>query len=909
MTKLTFLTRSVQKLKNKIEFSLSRLKIRKYEFLIVLGILILPFLWYMPGYFIAKGDSFPYLFDSTNIQYDLYLWTDNSLGNPSPNASFSCYGLLFGLLNFLFNSIGLTQIIFYSLFFLISTLSMQYLVHIVYPKKKQAKIVAGLFYIFNIFLLQTLWNIGMIVTYAFLPLLLALLIKLLTTKQNIIKQSIIFGLVFSITASISSMNVANIALILIALSFVSFYYIIFERRIEFKYILTNIGFLTVFVLLFSIWWIIPIINHYLLSATQFQNELNVLSWSFTHNRASFMNLFMLNGNWGFRPEYFPYYNVYSETIFASLLFVPIILASLSLFFKNGKIKLNSYLLLIVVILLFLAKGLHEPLSFVNLFLYNSIPFMNMFREPVSKFTMLMIPFIALLIGFSINEISDKISHFPNSTIKSGSKLFSIVFALIFIICAFPLIVNPIETKTEQVPFSSYVKIPQYYYDASEWLDEKQDNYNLLVTPLDKYYQVAYSWGYYGSDSFLERVFNKPLISPCYDYSYKLNSDIVELMDQIDATIKNNNKPQFEILLQLLNIKYILVRSDLDLEYLSANGFYPLSNGTLATFLVDQPNIIHVAKFGLLDMYEYTNELSSVHILKNDRNEKYELDFKLNEISSEIWNFNSEEQIEDWKLSLNDLLINEESNIKFEDFSLRFKCESSNNLWNILRFPSFNSTYLSENHLSFDIRGDNAHDVHVKVVEKDQNHEILYSEYLLYLKDGRFDWTSVDLIYQPEIENTTFIEFQIWVGQNIGDNTGMVWLDNIKLVNFFKELNFTHINHVLMRDFDQAMITSLNKLSPTRIAITVNSSAPFLLTINEAYDSGWKAHTNLNRYDSVSIFSIINGFYIDDYGEHLEVIIEYEPQTYFEIGIVISLITLIVCFGFLIYKKVGKNTGV
>ncbi len=196
---------------------------------------------------------------------------------------------------------------------------MQYLVHIVYPKRKQAKIMAGLFYVFNIFLLQTLWNIGMIVTYAFLPLLLALLIQLLTTKKNILTQSIIFGLIFSITASISSMNVANIALILIALFFVSFYYIIFNRRLEYKQILTNLGFLALFVLLLSIWWIVPIINHYLLSATQFQNELNVLSWSFTHNRASFMNLFMLNGNWGFRPEYFPYYNVYSETILGSLL--------------------------------------------------------------------------------------------------------------------------------------------------------------------------------------------------------------------------------------------------------------------------------------------------------------------------------------------------------------------------------------------------------------------------------------------------------------------------------------------------------------------------------------------------------------------------------------------------------------
>ena len=377
--------------------------------------------------------------------------------------------------------------------------------------------------------------------------------------------------------------------------------------------------------------------------------------------------------------------------------------------------------------------------------------------------------------------------------------------------------------------SSYVKIPQYYYDASEWLDGKQDNYNLLVTPLDKYYQVAYSWGYYGSDSFLERLFNKPLISPCYDYSYKLNSDIVKLMNQIDSTIKTTNRPHFETLLQLLNINYILLRSDLDLEYLSSNGYYPLSNDTLAAFLVDQPNIIHVAKFGMLDIYEYTKELTPVRILKNDHHEKYELEFTLNEISSETWNFNSEERIEDWKTSLTGLVINEESDISFEDFSLRFGFGSSSQIWNILCFPSFNNTYVSETHLSFDIKGENAHNVHVKVVEKDKNNEILYSEYLMYLKDGNFDWTNVELIYQPDIENTTFLEFQIWTGQNIGENNGVVWLDNVKLVSYFKELNFSSINHVLTQDFEQTTVktTSLNRLSPTRISIIVNSRTIFI----------------------------------------------------------------------------------
>ncbi len=191
----------------------------KIDILIIILIGFIPFLWYKAGYIIARGDYFPYVFNLSNIISDFYLWSPNNGGVPSP-AHFS-YAMLWFFS--LVVGVELWQIILYSLMFFSSAFSMSYLSKTVYPGENFTAIIACVFYVFNFFTTLIILNIGMIFTYAFLPLLLAFFIKTLT--QSNFKYVVYFAITFALVSSISSINVANVVLITITVASVSIYFV------------------------------------------------------------------------------------------------------------------------------------------------------------------------------------------------------------------------------------------------------------------------------------------------------------------------------------------------------------------------------------------------------------------------------------------------------------------------------------------------------------------------------------------------------------------------------------------------------------------------------------------------------------------------------------------------------------
>jgi hypothetical protein len=871
---------------------------RKNEILIIFLIGMVPLIWYKPNFIIAKGDYFPLVFHAENFSNYLHLWSSNNLGTPSPDSAYSLYGLLLAFLQFLLLS-GISQIFLYMFYFIGATASMLYLAETVYPKENFTAIIGSVFYIFNFSILSIILNVGMMWTYAFLPLLIALFIRIITQTQNIYKRIFSFALSFTLVASTSSVNPTDIALILIILATILLYHSIFQKKISTKSLTRKLAALLVITFLFSLYWIIPILNYYVSSpSTQLQQEVNVLSWSWTHARASFLNLFWLNGGWGWRPEYFPYYGLYSNNaVLTFLLFIPFLLAATALLFRGERRKFNAYLMLMILFFMFLAKGLHEPLSSVNLFLYNYIPYMNMFREPVSKFTLIMLPFLALLVGYSTEKMAETLKH------NIVSKLFIIGIILIFIISAFPIITNPIETKTEQIPYSSYVQIPQYWYETNAWLNNKTGYYRVLVTPIDDYYQVPYSWGFYGTDSFIERLIEKPVISPCYAYSYVVNPNTTMLMKQLRDAIKYNRTEEFETIMKLLNVKYILQRNDLDYEYMASTNRDMMNPEKMRNFLSNQPNVTLVKTIGELDIYEYTRAQPYVHIFEFKQPREYNIEISSETIVNLQWNFNSTNQLDEWKNTTLDNQFGAVCKLYLENDTLKFELWNSTWGWKTINSPLIAARYDAEYNFTLDIKGENTRDVHIKIFEYNKNMEITHAEYVYYVANGTFGWKNAQINYAPKNESTTFIQLSIWNGHETSKpfpNT--IWIDNVEIQAFITKLTTTNIQQALQRSTENppATIIEYEKVNPTKIIVKVNASQPFILTINEAHDLSWKAQLNGKTYNSIPIFSVMNGFQINETGL-LDVVIEYEPQNWFYIGCAISLTTFLICVAILVYS--------
>jgi hypothetical protein len=106
----------------------------------------------------------------------------------------------------------------------------------------------------------------------------------------------------------------------------------------------------------------------------------------------------------------------------------------------------------------------------------------------------------------------------------------------------------------------------------------------------------------------------------------------------------------------------------------------------------------------------------------------------------------------------------------------------------------------------------------------------------------------------------------------------------------------------------ATILNYTKIDPTKYIVKVNAIKPYMLSFAESYDPLWIAYVDYNKDKSrsVPLYSVINGFWINKTGEY-ELIIEYEPQRWFYIGSIITIVSLFVSFFtlFTIGKMIGE----
>ncbi len=94
-------------------------------------------------------------------------------------------------------------------------------------------------------------------------------------------------------------------------------------------------------------------------------------------------------------------------------------------------------------------------------------------------------------------------------------------------------------------------------------------------------------------------------------------------------------------------------------------------------------------------------------------------------------------------------------------------------------------------------------------------------------------------------------------------------------------------------------------SPTHYRLNITATRPFLLIFAETYDPLWKMDIDGKEFVSpVQAYYFLNGFHIDEPGQHI-IELEYSPQIWFNVGVVLTVITLLV---FLSYCIISIRKG-
>jgi hypothetical protein len=874
---------------------------------------LVPLLWLKPDFIISNGDNIPPSLNADKtFGSSASMWSPDYLGYASPNPAYLLNTYFAAFLGDLGISVGYVQILFQILLYMGAGFAMYFFSKTMYPDNKIAPFFAALFYLFNFFILDTRFNLGFAWLYTFLPFLLALFVRILNATYRQDKKSanlgiIYFSLVSVVALSVTSINPANIALFLFALSVFAVYFLIKHRKNLLPFLFA-VGKITVVTIPINTWWVYPMLNTFIFSPTGLNSQINVASWDWTHARASFLNLFWLNGIWGWLPEYVQQWIIdyYNYPIIAILMFVPFITAVVALLFKSNKSRFNAYIMGCILIFIFLATGLHDPIArIVNSQLYQHIPLMSMFREPASKFTLLAIPFLALLIGYA----ADKIANIKLNVIPKKLKLAKI-FVLLFLAFSFIVSSLPIFTPSFFGGFvgeSSYVKIPQYWFQASDWINDQPGDWKILLTPLNDFYQMNYSWGYYGSDQLLERFFEKPILSTAALNGYITNDNTSKNLMQIRTAVKSNNANEFKALLDLLSIKYIIQRNDIVTNVYDANHvLFSLQAGNnlktpveMQLFFAEQSNYLKLVKsFGQIDIYEYIQDKSSINALSTSTLEQIDIHiYERTIINNTIENW-------DWiALSRSQVTCQ----ISQNNGSLKADMWTSPNASIRINSPLIQVEIESRYIIKAEISANNVDRVEIKIAEYSHDRTLLENWSLAEIDSGKF--TSYDLIseFEPRTENTKYLNIQIW---NIFGNVtthSVLTVDNLSVTGTNFTLNLTGIEKLYANNPDKPTLSRIQNLSPTKIVVTVNATQPFILVTGQVLDRFWFANMNGQKISPTPVYLGLKGFIVNQTGQ-FEVTIEYEPQIEFNYLLALSGATLLILVIALVYlnRKLVKR---
>jgi hypothetical protein len=960
-------------------------KITAIELTILIITGLLPLLW-LPkeGYIISNGDNFPLFLNPQHVlNTGTYLWSHDFLGYSTPAPAYLLYQYPAIFLNYLGLSIGNVQIFYQVILFIIGALSMYYFSKTIYPELRIAPFIAGFFYMFNIFALTTRQNTGFIWIYAFLPLLLALFAKIMKlTYENDIKSVnrniIYFSLLFVVAFSFAAINPANVALGLFSIAILTLYYLVKYRK-QLLPLFKSLGKMIGISVPINLWWIIPILSYYLLSNQVLNSTISADAWAWTQWRSSILNLFWLNGFWGWLPEYVPYINSYSNPILIILVFVPFIVAASALLFKSQKTRFNAYIMGAILVLLFLAKGLY-PLDILKPMnsLINGLPLMSMFREPVSKFTLLIIPFLALLIGFGAEKITNL--RLPKLSFRSNELLVLSVLMLIFLVAVQPILISfnangqivynyPIESKTAQLPYSSYVKIPDYWYQATDWINSQPGDGKVLLTPIDDFYEMPYNWtdGYYGTDQLIDSLIDKPIISTNILSGYKINNDTSATLLELGYAIRSGRVDEFRYFLDILGVKYILQRNDIDDTVADENAWPIVNNNTsgyrnilqdgtlvsegsimspdaMKNFFIDQSFLRLIKTFNdsqtsygssqvkSLDIYEYIDSKPSFYI-------SLESSFVLqsNLTLQKNWDFSNDASLNGWKTYTKqhspDSVVNITDLGNYENYTNTTLYGSPGD-WGIIESASVPVQYRSIYTIySMGYANGNISNVALKIVQYGENNNPLRTTSVYrnatftdsQNKESTRNWT-LKLQFEPQIDTKSF-KIQIWFDINpqlptyaenkkIKEYTGYLGIDNCAVSQDLPFLDTTGFDSLFNKTVQNQIATlSVQEINPTKMTATVNATKPFVLATSYVLDDSWVATVNGQQIKPSPLYLGFVGFKINQTGQ-FDVLIEYKPQTWFVYASVISIASVGVIFAIYLYisrdcirnifTKIGKR---
>ena len=578
-----------------------------FAFIFVILIGLTPLLWFK-GNMITGEEYFALDYGNWGEMYSSTWGSNSNYGDESIWVPFRFQGYFFIFLKWIGLNSYASLVTWNVFLWMSSTLAFFFLLKYIFKDRipDWIKAIAAVFYTFNPYFL----NIPILYTpprlqFLFLPIILLILYRYVTSKDDRLKSILLLGLV-SFVASPIYVNIPTASTIFIP----TLLLILFINIVEKKYldILKHLVIFIVITILFNAWWMIPT---WWKVGGQLSSIRRVTGGFITIDRSPVNDVISYFGSWAFREnagglDYFPYYKSFDGFPLVILRYIPFIAILIAFYFfkKNYEKNDNNYFLIFITLLfwisLFMAKGTSGFAGGLFMFLYKYFPMIWIYREPYAKFIPLAIVSGSILLPYGLNALNEIIK----SRFKYSQIIFFGVFCVIGLAIGYPYWNNQLFAKQNNyVSRSPIVNYPDYWKIIDEkW---KPSNGYYITFPSQAITEI-YLWpsGYSGSPYVVlkkAKVLNVPAFLQSNSYS---DSTIALLYEYL---IKDPEK--FVKLAPTYNISGIIFQGD------TAYG----DNSIKQAYIKEKYQKYLAIQADKVDIYEFNNNASEIAFLNKDIN--------------------------------------------------------------------------------------------------------------------------------------------------------------------------------------------------------------------------------------------------------------------------------------------------
>jgi hypothetical protein len=312
------------------------------------------------------------------------------------------------------------------------------------------------------------------------------------------------------------------------------------------------------VLLVNLWWIVPAWLSLHGGDARPVTAPGPLAWIWVTRRSSLGNILGLSTTWAW-PEYYPFAKTLDGFPFSVLHYALPLLAVIGLVLaRRPWRRAFAVLLAAALVLAWLTKGLHPPARDASLWLYQHVPGLWLLRDP-EKTLVVLVLVVVVLAGYGVARLVHSRGL--------GGAGFPIALTLVAgaLVYVFPFYTGFKATLSKPHQHSSaVVRIPSYYGQMARVLDNAPGGGRILALPEADYYQVPFTWDYYGLPIW-RFVFDRPLIaSGSGGGSYQTTSaEVTQLAREVQSSLIGQGGRGVAQQLRALDVAYVLVSGDVN----------------------------------------------------------------------------------------------------------------------------------------------------------------------------------------------------------------------------------------------------------------------------------------------------------------------------------------------------------